>query len=190
MLSLEKSMLISVTGVPGTGKSYFAKNLGEKTGAVRLNSDAMKAAIFGQFEGMTDEEIALANAGAYRAVDYAAQEALRAGHDVVYDRNAHTREIRDRQRTLALAEGALSVLVWVQTPREIAMDRAITRQARNDQYVFNREEWRDVVARHDDTFDAPADDENFVIINGKMPFEHQYRIFTTHVCRLAMQQEE
>jgi predicted kinase len=176
---MEKPILTMLVGVPGSGKSYFARNLAEQTGAVRLNGDAMKRAMFGSYadpnaDGMTRE----ANAMAYRGLDYAAESILSAGKSVIYDLNSNRLDTREKHRTLARRLGAISVVVWMRTPPEIAMQRAIEREEQVDQFKFNEERWQRAVAIQARHFDEPTKAEKLIKIHGELPFEDQFTIFS------------
>lgn len=47
---MTKPLLIVFLGFPGSGKTYFARHLAEKIGAVTLNTDALRVSMFGSLE--------------------------------------------------------------------------------------------------------------------------------------------
>ena len=51
-------------------------------------------------------------------------ELLRAGHNVVFDANFNDPKDRDNLRSIAAAEGATAVVVWIDTPFALAKLRA------------------------------------------------------------------
>ena len=43
----KQQIIVTFTSSPGSGKTYFSRQATERLGAVRLNSDSMRRAIFG-----------------------------------------------------------------------------------------------------------------------------------------------
>ena len=184
---MNKPLLIVFLGFPGSGKTYFARQLAEKLRAVTLNSDAMRLAMFGSLERI-DEIRRIDNARLYvdvfGAMNYAARQALKAGHSVVYDAQQTKRENRRGIEQLAQESGAIPVLIWIKTSREVALKRGQERDARDDSQQYDAEKMAYLIDRFDSANDMPEADENVVEINGEVPFEEQYHTFVTGVDNL------
>lgn len=175
-------------GLPGSGKSYFARNFAEKTSIVRFSSDAMRLSIFGSLEAMKDiyhsENRDQLNRYTFAAMDYATGELLSNGQDVVYDAHCNKRSDRDQLGKLASAHGARVVLVCIETPRDIALHRGMTREATVDQRQLSEDEMREVMDRQTALSDAPGSDEIVVNIDGTIPFEEQFASFEKQLSEL------
>lgn len=169
-------------GVPGSGKSYFARNLSEKTGAVRINSDSLRLAIFGSLETMralyASGQREILNSYVFNSMDYATEQILRQGHDVVYD--AHNNKRKDRESLEKIAErvGAAAILIWIKTPFEVALKRGQQRNATADQRQLSEEAMKEVMERHQRFTDEPIDGEKVIVIDGTVSFDEQYAEFT------------
>jgi predicted kinase len=106
--------LVSLAGLPGTGKSAIARELARATGALWLRIDSIEQAI--RNAGVSDEDLA----GAGYHVGYGvAEDNLRLGHDVVADSVNPWMLTRDAWRDAGLRAGAAVVEVEV-----ICSDRA------------------------------------------------------------------
>lgn len=181
-----KPLLVILVGIPGSGKSYFAKQLAPELGAVRLNGDSMKAAIYGSYEIIRAKNlIKEANQRGFAAIDYATEEVLRAGHSVVYDANNNKRVIRDKHRALAARQDAVAVVAWIRVPEAVAKERATTREKTTDQPMFDAALFDDVMKRQSANFDTPGADENCIEIDGTLPFKEQLAQFKDAIAELA-----
>jgi predicted kinase len=174
----KRQLFIVLLGFPGSGKSYFAKQLVGKTGAVRLNGDSMKVALYGSYAKIREKGLlAEANRRGFSALDYAAEEILRAGHDVIYDANNNKRSVRRKHELRARQYGALPVVVWLKVSDEVAKQRSMTREHAADQLRFDEIVYRETIERQKAHFDAPGAEENTIEIDGTLPFEQQFENF-------------
>ncbi|MFA5003701.1 MAG: ATP-binding protein [Candidatus Saccharimonadales bacterium] len=159
-------------GYPGSGKSHFARELANETGAKWLNNDRVRSSLF-------DDPMDPANLHnypvIYDAMDDATRQALAAGHDVVYDANVNHRAERMKNAELAKVAGARAVTVWVQTPVEKAVERVGSRGATAEQFRLSEES----VLKHIARLEEPAADEACIIIDGTASWEEQLATFRT-----------
>ena len=75
-----KRLLVIVFGLPGTGKSYFAKRLAEQLSAMQINSDSMRNEMLARGHYETTDRLLV-----YQQMRKDASAALRAGQSVVVD---------------------------------------------------------------------------------------------------------
>ncbi len=173
-------LLVTFVGVPGSGKTYFATRLTERLHAVRLNSDAMRLAIFGSLDAIEkayQERPRQVNSYVFGAMDYVARELLHAGTSVVYEGIQRTKSDRTHMEQLAGAAGARIVLVSVTVDEEVAINRTINRPADRQTRQFDEAKAREVVT-HFREHTEPFDDLNYVInIDGTHTFAEQYASF-------------
>lgn len=185
---MNRPLIIVFLGFPGSGKTYFSRRLAEKLQAVTLNSDAMRLAMFGSLEKI-DEIRRADNARLYEdvfgAMDYAARQVLLAGHSVVYDAQQTKRENRRGIERIAADTGAIPVLVWIKTSREVALKRGQEREMRNDSHRYDAQKMIYLIDRFDSVTDLPESDENAVEISGEAPFEEQFEVFSKFVTGLT-----
>lgn len=174
-MSANKPLLVIFTGVPGSGKTYFALRLADKIGAIRLNSDAMRLAVFGSLE--TIEKMYDSprrndlNTYTFAAMDYAATQVLKSGRSVIYEAIQRTVADRRHMEELATKCGARLVLVSMQIDVETAIARAKDREAGDDVRTFDEQKAREVVYHFRDNFE-PLDRMDYVVeIDGTMKFD-------------------
>jgi len=177
---MAKPLIIVFLGYPGSGKTYFSRQLAEKLQAVTLNSDALRVSMFGSLERI--EEIRQHDrtrlyADVFGAMDYAARQALRAGHTVIYDAQQTKRENRLGIEKIAQETGSVPILVWIKTSRETAMKRGQEREARDDSNQYDAEKMARLIDRFESVTDVPDSNENVIEITGEQPFEEQFKVF-------------
>lgn len=88
-------MLIIVSGLPGSGKSYFARRLAQKLGAEYINSDATRRAMNAMGRYGFEDKLNVYEEMASRAGDN-----LRKGRTVVVDATFYHHEMRNLFLTL------------------------------------------------------------------------------------------
>lgn len=89
-------MLIIVFGLPGSGKSYFARHLAQKTGAIYLSSDALRRKLF-QHPSYSPEEKEMV----YEELLNRANKGLIQKENVVIDATFHQSARRQKVEELA-----------------------------------------------------------------------------------------
>lgn len=189
MKYMQKPLLIAFLGFPGSGKTYFARQLAEKLHAVTFNSDALRVSMFGSLEKIDQirhhGDRSRLYSDVFGAMDYAARQVLLAGHSVVYDAQQTKRRDRRGIEKIAAETGAVPVLVWMKTSREVALRRGQEREARDDSHQYDAEKMAYLIDRFDSITDLPGPDENVIEVSGEAPFEEQYSVFMEGVSRLT-----
>jgi len=92
-------MIILVFGLPGTGKTYFAKHFAEKLGAVHLNTDIVREKL--QFKGHYDEKT---KQQVYNELFKQAQMEFKNEADVIVDGTFHVSRRREQLEKLTNEE--------------------------------------------------------------------------------------
>ncbi len=182
---MNQPLLVMFLGVPGSGKSYFARHLAKRIDAVRLNGDTMRIAMFGSTENIEaiyhSDSRKILNSYVFRAIDYAVEQILLHGDSVVYDAHHNMRKTRLELEKLAKRCGALPVVVQIVTPYEVALERGQAREATVDQRQLSAEKMHETMQRHLKNTDHPDSSENVIEISGELPFEEQHLIFKDRV---------
>ncbi len=182
MSKYDKTILLMFLGSPGSGKSYFAKNIAEKLNAIRINGDSMRIAMFGSIEGIEHAKQTQGrdsmNSQVFGALDYLAEQVLQQGTDVVYDAHHLRRSTRQNLYKLVKKNRAIPLLIWIQTPHDVALRRGQLLEATADQRKNNETEMRKLIARHEANMELPNEDENVIAIDGQKDFTEQWDSFT------------
>jgi predicted kinase len=185
--SSTQPLVITFLGSIGVGKSFFARQLGERTQTIRLNADGLRISMYGtraeynRINGTGPE----ANRPIFGAYDYMIKEILAAKKNVILDvTQFNVLKRRQELANIALASGAAVILVWIETPREIARDRVLTRDIAYDQTRVTDARAQELFDQHDAHFGAPRPDELVIKIDGTVPFDEQYNIFNQQLAIL------
>ncbi len=107
-------------GYPGAGKTTTAEIIADLTGAVHLSSDKVRLELFPEPTFSQSEHDQL-----YAELDRRTEALLREGRDVIYDANLNRREHRQEKYEICRRAHATPQLIWVQTEREVARQRAL-----------------------------------------------------------------
>ena len=178
---MTKNYIFMMLGLPGSGKSSFARNLADSISSVHLNSDAMRMAIFKSREEIDEiyhsDHRGILNTYTFGALNYAASSALHNGCSVIYDANNNTKRERLDTVTATKSSDTLAVVVWIQTPFEDAVIRAVRRRESDIQRQLSDDTAREYITKIAAEIEEPGNDENFIIIDGMKPFEQQYHSF-------------
>ncbi len=180
ILYMQQHLFIMMLGHPGSGKSYFTRQLAPILGAVRFNGDHMRVAMFKDPRLATRDD----NPKVFGAIEYAMQEVLKAGYPVVYDVQHNKLADRERLSQMAAEHGATPVIVWIKTPKAIALKRGTERQEQADQRRKTHEEMRASIDFFIEALEAPRPDELLIEIDGTVSFEEQLRSFNQQLVSL------
>lgn len=119
--------LVVVSGLPGSGKSYFCRRLASRHPIARLESDALRQALFGQPTHSPEESRRL-----FAACHYVLERLLGAGIPALLDAT-NLREVHRRQLyAIADRHGVKLVLVSLRAPVAVVEERLAARARRAD----------------------------------------------------------
>ena len=166
-------------GYPGSGKTYFAKQLAKKIGIVRLNADATRVAAMGTIQKARefDAETGLLNSIVFGMIDYATAQVLESGHSVICDYQHNERSFRDKRTLLANEHNAEAIIIWLKTPRDVAVQRGAKREELLDQRRHSIEKMEALVDKYVNLMEIPGKDELVIEIDGTLTFDEQYQSF-------------
>lgn len=166
-------------GFLGSGKSFVSRWLAPHTGAVYLRADALRLAMFGQDrpELYTPENKALVN----NAQAYAMQQILAAGQSVVHDANNNRYKTRQEHIDLARTYNAVPVVVWIDTPLDVAEERTEVRKVTEGHELFAPNLVRTMAAR----LERPRDNEIVIHIDGLASQAEQQQQFDEQLATLT-----
>lgn len=170
--ALTHPTIIMLYGYPGSGKTYFARQLCEDVQAAHLQSERIRAELFEEprYDKQENEIVA-------HLMDYMTEEFLNAGISVVYDMNAMRLGYRRELRSLARKCKADSLLVWFQIDAESAYARSSHRDRRkaDDKYTLpmNRSTFESIAAG----MQNPSNTEEYIVVSGKHTYITQRSAF-------------
>ena len=118
-----KPAFIAVSGLPGTGKSYFCGKLAEKLPFVILESDALRKVLFPSPSYSSNE-----NGRLFRAVHLLIERLLKKGVSLILDATNLSERHRERLYSIADRLSVKLVLVRVEAPPQVVQERLDARQ--------------------------------------------------------------
>jgi len=115
--------LIVVSGLPGTGKSFFCRKLAERLSFPILASDTSRKILFPSPQYKESE-----NKRLFSACHVLIEELLRKGMPVIFDATNLLEHHREYFYRAAERAGAKLILVWVEAPTEVVRQRLLARE--------------------------------------------------------------
>lgn len=120
---MAESTFIVVSGLPGTGKSYFCNKLTERLPFTILESDALRKALFPSPNYSSQESSRL-----FRACHLLIRRLLERGIPLVLDATNLSERNREHLYSIADRLGVKLILVRVEAPPQVVYERLKTRQ--------------------------------------------------------------
>lgn len=110
--------VIVVSGLPGTGKSYFCLRLSERLPFIILESDALRKKLFPNPTYTAEESAYL-----FRTIHYLIEDLVKKGMPIIFD--ATNLEEKHRERIYNIAErlNARLIIVRTEAPPELVQQR-------------------------------------------------------------------
>ncbi len=170
---VNRPALIMLYGFPGSGKTYFARQLADSLKGVHLQSDKVRNELFEdpRYDKQETEIVS-------HLMLYMAEEFLRAGLSVVYDADCSRAKDRRDIREVAYSTKALPMLVWLQIDIESAFSRVVKRDKRktDDKYAkpMDRTSFEELINK----MQNPTQSEEYVVISGKHHYQTQQNAVT------------
>ena len=170
-LSLSKPHILVMVGLPGSGKSFFARQFSDTFGAPLVSYDKIRHTLFETPQYNKDEIILVKN-----IAEYQENELLKTQKTFIVDGGADQKIERSELRKRAQKAGYDVLLIWVQTDENTAKYRSMKRSRRQTYDQLNQsltdEQYSQLVKR----FTAPTVNENSIVISGKHTYAAQARV--------------
>ena len=163
-----KPVLLLLFGYPGTGKSFFARQLATEVGAINVNSEHLRQEFFSNPTYSKQE-----NDIVDHLMLYMAEQFLSAGVSVIFDVNAAKLKTRSLLREIAYRNKAKSALIWVQLDIESAFMRVAKRDRRKIDDKLSIPLDRSTFDNLVNQMQNPQRNEDYVVISGKHTFNSQ-----------------
>ena len=116
-------VFIVVSGLPGTGKSYFCSQLAERLPVIILESDALRKTLFSSPSYSSPESSRL-----FRACHLLIETLLKKGISLIFDATNLSERNREHLYSIADHLDVKLVLVRVEAPPKVVYDRLKARQ--------------------------------------------------------------
>ena len=116
---------IAVSGLPGTGKSYFCAKLAERLPSLVLESDALRKVLFPSPSYSQPESAHL-----FQAVHLLIERLLKKGVSIILDATNLSERYREHLYSIADRLDVKLILVRVEAPPELVRERLEARQGK------------------------------------------------------------
>lgn len=153
-------MLYLMLGYPGSGKTTTAKIIHDITGATHLWADKIRNERYPNPTHSHTENLAL-----YNHLNQMTGELLASEESVVFDTAFNFYKDRQALRKIAKDRGHETICIWVQTPLDMAKQRAThDSHATHNTYPYAMSENR--FSRISGDFEPPHSNEPYVTVDG------------------------
>ena len=115
--------LIVISGLPGTGKSFFCHKLAERLSFLILASDTLRIILFPSPQYQESE-----NKRLFSACHVLIEELLSKGIPIIFDATNLLEHHREYFYRAAERAGAKLILVWVEAPPKVVRQRLLARE--------------------------------------------------------------
>jgi predicted kinase len=157
---MSQQTLYLMVGYPGSGKTTVSKIIHDLTGAEHLWADHERTLMFARPTHNHQENITL-----YATLNTRTRNLLRNGKSVIFDTNFNFYKDRKKLRVIAAKEGVNTLVIWVQTPKNIARERATELSHGQETRL-----WGNMPVEHFDrianNLQEPLPEEHAIVING------------------------
>ena len=140
-------MIIVVSGLPGTGKSYFAEKLSDRLGAVHLNSDKLRNALHARGKYTIDDKMHI-----YQVMAEKTDQALDQGKSVIVDATFYKREMIELFISLAKERTAPIRFIKIEADETLVRERLQKRRTDSEAdfqvYVKIKDEFDELDVPH------------------------------------------
>ena len=128
--------LIVVSGLPGTGKSYFSRKLAERLPFLVLESDPLRKSLF-----PSPTSSVLESSRLFRAVHCLIEGLLRKGMPLILDATNLSERHRERLYNIAERLNARLILVRVEAPPDLVQERLKARSGQKKMEDNSDADW-------------------------------------------------
>lgn len=152
--------LYLLVGLPGSGKTTTSRVLHELTGATHIWADHERKNMFGTPLHTEEESQEL-----YSRLNAETDEELAQGHSVIFDTNFNFYKDREHLRSIADRHNADTKILWVQAPKDLAMQRATAdshKQATRPLGDMTDKQFEHIASK----LEPPRASENPIILDG------------------------
>ena len=169
-LNLSQPLVIVVTGLPGSGKTFFANSFATTFGAASVSNDKIRWTLFANHTYSENE-----NAMVDQISDLLIAELLRTKRTFIIDGGYNSSLKRKHIEIIAKKAGFATLTVEVQTEPLTAKDRAKSRSAKNPCDKFKQSLKPEQFAKLVKSYEAPTIGRSSVVISGKHTAQTQLR---------------
>lgn len=170
-LSLARPLAIIVIGLPGSGKSFFARQFAGMFSAPIVSHDLIRKNIFEMMEYSAKEDAVVA-----AIADNQIDELFKTGKTFLIDGGMSPRVNRLEVERKAKTLGYGTLTVWVQTDEPTSRMRSLKRNTKRPGDDRNLPMTDGAFTRYKRQFTPPSNTENTVVVSGKHTYTSQAKM--------------
>lgn len=167
-LPLNPPVIIFVVGIPGSGKTHFARQLAVQYNLPYISENRIRYELFEQSQFSSDEAIIVSN-----LANMTYDNLLITKTPFIYETSANRAE-RSRLIKLATQKGYRTLTVWVQADIQSALNRSLKKDKRRPDDKYSHAMSAEVFKEQAKRFTAPSGREEYVVVSGKYAYKNQY----------------
>lgn len=169
-LSLARPLVLIMIGVPGAGKSFFARQFADTFNAPLVSEDYIRASIF-ENPGYNREENSLVQAIFLQQIT----ELLKTQRTFLIDGGMNARAERYELKKQVHDRGYGTLTIWVQTDEATSRFRSTRRSTRRRGDAYNQSLSEQQFSHLAKRLAGPSAQEDYVVISGKHTYATQAR---------------
>lgn len=169
-ISLAKPLIIMVVGLPGAGKTFFARQFSETFGAPLISFDRVHFEISKEsLQGGSTYGLA------QRIIAYEIEEFTKTKRTFIIDGGLSSKTERLAVRKFAAKYGYDTIAVWVQTDVATCQQRAIKRNKAKTDDKYSQPLTPETFQLLAKKLSPPSVQENYIVISGKHTYSTQVK---------------
>lgn len=169
-LSLPKPLILVLVGLPGAGKSFFARQFAEMFGSPLVSFDRIRYELFAEPQNSAEEHTIIG-----RLAEYQIAELIKTHRSFLVDGGYNAAAARQALATYAKKHGYGVLVIWVQTDDQTAQLRSMKRNPRKLDDQFSPSLDNQTFLSLSKRLTAPSREE-YVVISGKHTFSTQAKM--------------
>lgn len=169
-LSLVRPLILIIVGLPGAGKTFFARQFSHMFSAPLVSIDRMRFELFGDPQYSAAEQALLQRIG-----DYQLGEIVKTKCSFIVDGYCNSKLQRKKIAAFAKQNGYDTLVVWIQTEPTTTEARAIKRNPKRPDDAYNYSLTREQFQLLSKQFTPPRD-EAYVVVSGRHTFATQAKM--------------
>lgn len=167
-LKLTPPLLIVTMGLPGSGKTFFARQFADLHKLPRLSEDVFRFELFENPQFNHDEAEIIE-----RIMHYSLDQLMQTEQTIICEGGFLSAAQRKQIYEIATKNGYRTLVVWLQTDLETSVSRAKSRDRRSIDNKYSFAIDKQTFAAIKNSLDKPSEKEPVVVISGKHAFKNQ-----------------
>lgn len=160
-----------VIGLPGSGKSFFARQFAEMFNAPLVSIDYIRNALFATTQYTADEDTLIGSLTSYEVA-----ELMKTQKTFIIDGGLNNRAARLAVEKVAVKSGYGKLIIWIQTDEPTSLVRSTKRSPKRAGDALNVSMDPRAFERYKKQFNVPTISEDAIVISGKHTYATQARV--------------